>query len=137
MQKKVLVVDGQGGGLGKNIIEQLKLNNLNICIVAVGTNALATNNMLKAGADYAITGENAIIFNCQDADIIIGPIGIVIANSLMGEFSPAMTQAIGSSHAVRLLLPHNKCKTVVLGSKNSTMNDNIAELIETVKTLIE
>lgn len=111
----ILVVDGQGGQLGGQLIKLLKQNFDNIKISAVGTNATATSNMLKAGADQAATGENPLIVACRQQDVIIGPIGIVIADSLYGEITPRMALAVGQARAVRILLPINKCDNLVAG----------------------
>ncbi len=100
--KKIVVIDGQGGRMGKSIIEQLKKNcpeELDFRIYALGTNSAATQAMIKGGADFGATGENPMIVNCKDADMIIGPIGILIADSLLGEITPAMAVAVGSSSA--------------------------------------
>ena len=101
----VLVVDGQGGQLGGQLIKLMKEHFKEINIIAVGTNATATNSMLKAGAAQAATGENPLIVACRKADVIIGPIGIVIADSLYGEITPKMAVAVGQADAIRILLP--------------------------------
>ncbi|WP_200804863.1 DUF3842 family protein [Anaerosalibacter sp. Marseille-P3206] len=105
----VAVVDGQGGGIGSIIIERLKSQVPNIKIQALGTNSSATKNMLKAGADEAATGENAIVYNVKDADIIMGVVAILMPDSMMGELSPKMAEAIGSSHAMKILIPLTRC----------------------------
>ena len=112
---KILVIDGQGGGVGRALCEQLKARLPEQSILALGTNAMATAAMLKAGADQGATGESAIIYNCRDADVILGPIGIVLAHSMLGELSPAMAQAVGESKAVRILIPIGKCRTKIAG----------------------
>lgn len=106
---RVAVVDGQGGGIGATIIEKLKAKKLNIVIQALGTNSSATKNMLKAGADEAATGENAIVYNVKDADIVMGVVAILMPNAMMGELSPRMSEAIGSSHAMKILIPLARC----------------------------
>lgn len=111
----ILVIDGQGGGIGKQLISSLKAARPSDTLTAVGTNSAATSAMLKAGADAAATGENAVIVNCRTADVIIGPVGIAIADSLMGEITPAMAKAIGQSRAKRILLPLNRCNTLIAG----------------------
>ena len=112
----ILVVDGQGGGIGRQLVENIKKAFPSAEVTAVGTNALATQAMLKAGADFAATGENAVIVGCRTADIIIGPIGIVIADSLWGEITPAMATAVGQSRAKRILLPMNQCNNIIAGA---------------------
>ena len=107
--KKIVVIDGQGGRMGKTVIEQLLKRFPNLSIYGIGTNSIATSALLKAGAAYGATGENPVIVNSSDADIIIGPIGIVIANSLLGEITASMAAAIGTSRAYKILIPVNRC----------------------------
>lgn len=118
MGRKILVIDGQGGQLGSQIIKELLAKFSDIQITAVGTNAVATAAMLKAGAGSAATGENPVIVACRKADLIIGPIGIVIADSLLGEVTPAMAVAVGQADAARILIPKNKCENIVAGVSN-------------------
>ena len=119
---KVVVIDGQGGGLGKQVISALKGKyNDAISVVAIGTNAVATQAMLKAGADISATGENPLKVNVKDADVIIGPVGIVISNSLFGEVTPKMAKAVGKSRAKRLLIPVNLCSNIVIGVNNTSI----------------
>ena len=96
---KITVIDGQGGRIGKTIIEQIKKNHKDLELYAIGTNSIATSAMLKAGADYGATGENAAVVNAADSDVIIGPIGIVFANALLGEITPAIAAAVSSGRA--------------------------------------
>lgn len=124
----ILVVDAQGGGIGKQVVAAVKKQFPQITITAVGTNSLATSAMLKSGADHAATGENAVIVGCRNADFIIGPIGIVIADALFGEITPAMAAAVGQSRAKRILIPMNHCDNIIVG-----INDlNIGRLIESI-----
>ena len=111
----VLVIDGQGGGLGKQLVAALSTQCPEIRLTAVGTNSLAANAMRKAGAPRAATGENAVAVNCRSADIIVGPIGIVIADALLGEITPAMATAVCQSHATRVLIPVNHCENYIVG----------------------
>lgn len=111
----ILVIDAQGGGIGKQVIAAIKKEFSGIVITAVGTNSIATAAMLRAGADNGATGENAVIVGCRKADMIIGPIGIVIADSLLGEVTPAMAVAVGQSRAKRLLIPVNHCDNYIVG----------------------
>lgn len=106
---KIAVVDGQGGGLGRALIERIKRANPDIAVRALGTNAAATAAMLKGGADDGATGENAVIFNAARMHILLGPVGILAANGLLGEITPAMAEAIGSGDALKILLPSTKC----------------------------
>ena len=112
---KIVVIDGQGGGIGKLLVERLRKELPDNSIVAIGSNALATSAMIRSGADYAATGENAVCVNAQDADIIMGPIGIVLANAMLGEITPAMAMAVGASKAQRILVPISRCNTSVAG----------------------
>lgn len=129
---KILVIDGQGGQLGSQIIKAVVAKYPDSEITAVGTNAVATAAMIKAGAKKVATGENPVIVACRKADVIIGPIGIVIADSLMGEVTPEMAVAVGQSGAARILIPVNKCENLVAGVKNLTVSalidDTIAKL---------
>ncbi|MFR5602417.1 MAG: DUF3842 family protein [Lachnospiraceae bacterium] len=133
---KIIIIDGQGGRMGKSIIEQLKATHPDLELIALGTNSIATSAMMKAGADAGATGENPVIVNSQDADIIIGPIGIVIANSLLGEITPSMATAIGVSKANKILIPVNRCHHFVVGCKDLTLTESIKEVIEQVERLI-
>jgi hypothetical protein len=105
----VLVIDGQGGGLGKQLVAALSAQCPEARLTAVGTNSLAANAMRKAGAPRAATGENAVAFNARRADILLGPIGVLTPNGLLGEVSPRMAEAIGGSEAVKILLPSQRC----------------------------
>ena len=133
----ILVIDGQGGQLGGQLIRLLRENFKDAKLVAVGTNATAASAMLKAGADQAATGENPVIVASRKADVIIGPIGIVIADSLWGEITPQMAKAVGQADAVRILLPVNKCDNLVAGisdlSITAILNDVIVKVKEIAK----
>lgn len=133
---KLVVIDGQGGRIGKGIIEQLKVLNLDVDVLAIGTNSIATSTMIKAGADYAATGENPVIVNSRDADIIIGPIGIVIADSLFGEITPAMAVAVGQSRAEKILLPINKCNNRVVGVSEANVSNIVALATKRVQEIL-
>ena len=133
----ILVIDGQGGQLGGQLIKSLKLYLNEINITAVGTNSTATATMLKAGANQAATGENPVVVACRKADVIIGPIGIVIADALFGEITPQMAVTVGQADAVRILLPVNKCDNLVAGISDLNMTTIIADVISKVKELIK
>lgn len=133
----ILVIDGQGGQLGGQLIKSLKVNFEDIKITAVGTNASATATMLKSGADQAATGENPVVVACRKADVIIGPIGIVIADSLLGEITPQMAVAVGQSDAVKILLPVNKCDNLVAGITQVSTAAILEDVIEKVKKVLE
>ena len=125
---KILIIDAQGGGIGKQLIAEIKKNIPGVDITAVGTNTVATSAMLKAGADRAATGENAVVVNSRRADVIIGPIGIVIADAMLGEITPRMANAVAQSDAKRILIPVNHCDNIVVGVADL----NIGKLIQAV-----
>ena len=127
---KLVIIDGQGGKMGRTVIEQLKKNLPDIEIYAIGTNSIATSAMLKAGADYGATGENPVIVGARTADIIIGPIGIVIADALMGEITPAMSAAIGQSTAYKILIPVNRCNHYIAGCGDHSLGEYIKQVCE-------
>ncbi|HNU79732.1 MAG TPA: DUF3842 family protein [Bacillota bacterium] len=135
---RIAVIDGQGGGIGKAIVERFrqKLED-SVEIVALGTNSLATSLMLKAGADEGATGENAIIHNACRVDIILGPIGIISANSLLGELTPLMAKAIAESPAKKVLIPMSKCNVTVAGIETKPIPNYIDDAVEIVKTMIK
>ena len=124
----ILVIDAQGGGIGRQLVSAIKKYFPGQLVTAVGTNSTAASAMLKAGADEAATGENAVKVCCRRADLIIGPIGIVIADSLLGEITPAMAVAVGQSNAKRILIPINHCDNYIVGVPDLSM----AMLIDSV-----
>ena len=133
---KVVIIDGQGGRMGQLLVEAVKKQNCEgMELYAIGTNSAATAAMLKAGADFGATGENPVVVACRDADVIVGPIGILAADSLLGEITPVMAQAVGQSRALKLLLPVSRCRNQVVGVKNLTMNELVAETAERLKSL--
>lgn len=134
--KKLLVIDGQGGKIGMQIISAVREMELPVYITAVGTNSIATANMLKCSPDGAATGENPVVVACRDADVIIGPVGIAIADSLLGEVTPKMANAVGQSRAVRILIPVNKCESLVVGIKDAPFAELIREAVEKIKELL-
>lgn len=134
---KILVIDGQGGGMGKAIIENIRKQHANLEIIAVGTNSLATSAMIRAGATAGATGENAVIFNSKDARVIIGPLGICFANSMLGEISPQMATAVSSSKAEKLLLPMSKCHANVVGIVDKPFNAYIEEMLEKLDVIMK
>lgn len=134
---KVVVIDGQGGRLGQLIVEEIIKEKIDCELYAVGTNSIATSVMLKAGAYFGATGENAVRVVCKDADVIIGPIGIIAAESLLGEVTPAMAVAVGQSQAVKLLLPVNLCSNQVVGIKQLTLSELVKEAVERLKAMLQ
>lgn len=129
---KIVVIDGQGGNVGRMLIERLMKKLPEAQIVAVGTNSIATSNMLKAGVKLGATGENATIVNARDADYIIGPIGIVVADSLLGEITPNMAVAVGSSRAKKILIPSIRCNNYVVGTKEIALDKLIELAVEEI-----
>ena len=123
----VLIIDGQGGGIGRQLVEEIKNSRLSCRVTAVGANTAATAAMLKAGAEQGATGENAVVVCCRDADVIMGPVGIAIADSLLGEQTPKMALAVGQSRARRLLLPVNHCQNVIVGVTDLSVRALTAE----------
>lgn len=132
---KVLVIDGQSGRMGQVLIERIRAAALPCELIAVGTNAIATSAMLKAGADAGATGENPVVVNCRDAEVIAGPIGILAADSLLGEVTPAMALAVGQSPAQKLLLPVNHCKNVVVGTQSMTLSRLMDEAVDLLRAM--
>lgn len=127
-----MVMDGQGGGIGKALVEALREKSPQMEIVAVGTNATATANMMKGGTTLGATGENAVVFNSQKADVIVGPIGIVMANAMLGEITPKMAEMVSSSDARLYLIPMNRCHANVIGIENRKLSEYIAEAVERI-----
>ena len=131
---KIAVIDGQGGGIGKVVVERLRRTfEEKVELIALGTNSLATSLMLKAGADEGATGENAIAWNVPRVDMIIGPVGIISANSLLGELTPLMAKAISESEAKKVLIPLNRCNVIVVGVENKPLPQYIDDVIEIVR----
>lgn len=130
---RFLIIDGQGGRLGKLLIEELMAQFPGEEIMAVGTNTAATATMLKAGALEAATGENPILVACRSADYIVGPIGIVIADSLLGEVTPLMAKAVAQSRATRVLIPMNRCDNLVAGVSRQSIGDLVSDAVEKIR----
>lgn len=132
----ILVIDAQGGGLGKQLIGAVRQAVPSAVITAVGTNSAATSAMLKAGADHAATGENPVLVACRTADIIMGPIGIVIADSLLGEITPAMALAVSQSRAARILIPSNHCSNLIAGIADLSMSSLVQNAVKLLQNVI-
>lgn len=133
---KLIVIDGQSGRIGRLLIERVRAADLPCEILALGTNALATAAMLKAGADAGATGENPILVACRSAQLIAGPIGILSADSLLGEITPAMAVAIGQSPAKKLLLPVNQCNHIVAGTQSLSLSRLMDEAVELLRSML-
>ena len=132
----LLVIDAQGGGIGKQLVSGVKAKYPDTVVLAVGTNGIATTAMLKAGADHVATGENAVIVGCRRADIIAGPLGIVIADSMLGEITSAIAVAIGQSSAKRIFVPTNQCDSIVAGVHSKPIGEIIKDAIEKIGEII-
>lgn len=134
---RIAVIDGQGGGIGKRIVESIRANLPNeIEIIALATNALATSQMLKAGANEGASGENAIVYNVPRVDIIVGSIAILIPNSMLGEMTTKMVEAISSSEAIKVLIPINRLNIHIAGTVDEPLPHQIDALVEKLKVLI-
>lgn len=133
---RILVIDGQGGNIGRQLSKMIMDNFPDQELIAIGTNSMATSNMLKSGVSKAATGENAVIVNSRNADVIIGPLGIVLADALLGEVTPKMAQAIGSSRAKKILIPMSKCDTLIAGVRLQSMADLLEDAIAKLSEII-
>lgn len=132
---KILVIDGQGGKMGAALTDQIKKNMPDAEVVAVGTNSLATSAMLRAGADTAATGENPVVVNCTWADVIVGPIGIILANALWGEITPKMAAAVSECVAKKILIPVNRCSVSVVGVQDKTLSEYVRDAVAMLKNM--
>ena len=131
----IVVIDGQSGRMGQLFIEKARTAGIAEPITAIGTNALATAAMLKAGATQGATGENPVLVACRSADIIVGPIGILVADAMLGEITPEMALAVGRSGAKKLLLPVNQCGNLVAGTQVMSLSKVMEEAVELLRTL--
>ncbi len=135
---KLAVIDGQGGGIGATIIKGIRQAiDQDVEILALGTNSAATTRMMKAGANRGATGENAIVLTCKMVDLIIGPIGIIMANSMMGEVSPAMAAAVTSSSAPKILLPLTQENVILVGASEEPLPHLVERAISKIKEICE
>ncbi len=129
----LLVIDAQGGGIGKQVVAAVKREFPQLKVTAVGTNSAATSAMLKAGADEAATGENPVVVCCRKADLIVGPIGIVIADALLGEITQKMSAAVGQSRARRILIPVNHCDNRIVGVPDLSVGKLVEGVLEEIR----
>lgn len=130
---RIAVIDGQGGGMGKAIIDKIRVSfKQEVSIIALGTNSASTSAMMKAGADDGATGENAIIYNATRCDVIMGAVGIIASNSFHGELTPLMARAVSESEAVKILIPINKCNLLIAGTKETMLSDYIDDAVKTL-----
>lgn len=130
---RVLVIDGQGGGIGRQLVTALKSRLPKVEVTAVGTNSAATSAMLKAGADNAATGENAVAVGSRSVDVIVGPLSIVIADSMLGEVTPTMAVAVGQSSAKRVLIPVSRCNNYIAGDKGCPLSEYVQDAIDLIE----
>lgn len=135
--KKVLIIDGQGGKLGKQLAERILSAYPSIELTAVGSNSMATAAMMKSGVKQVATGENAVVVCAGRADVILGPIGIVIADSLLGEITPAMAQAVARSEAVKILIPSERCHNLVAGTSGKSVSDLIDDAMRLISAQLD
>lgn len=126
---KIMIMDGQGGGVGRCLVEAIKEKYPDAELIAVGTNAMATSNMMKGGTTLGATGENAVIYNSSRVDFIVGPMGIVMANAMLGEITPRMAEAVASADVPVLLIPMNRCNTQVMGVESRKLGEYIKEVV--------
>ena len=132
----ILIIDGQGGQIGSQLIKAIINRYPQADLTAVGTNAAATMAMVKAGAKNAATGENPILVACRKADVIIGPVGIVIADALLGEITPTAATAVGQSRAVRILIPVNRCDNLIAGVQNLSVTALIEDALTKLDVIV-
>ena len=129
---KIVVIDGQGGNIGKRIVEEIKVKKIECEVLAIGTNSTATALMMKGGADMGATGENPVALAMRDADVVMGPIGIILADSMYGEITPRMAEAVGASKARKILIPINKCVTVAGVDESLSISDYIKLAVNSI-----
>ena len=134
---KIVVIDGQGGRLGRLLVEGVKARLPQAQVYALGTNAVATAAMLKAGADFGATGENPVLRGVADADGVLGPVGVVVANAILGEVTPAMAEAVGSSRAKKFLIPMNSCGVVIAGAEELPLPAYVALAVDALAAELE
>lgn len=128
----IVVIDGQGGGIGRALVAGIKAAIPDCVITAVGTNSAATVNMQKGGADRVATGENAVVVACRRADVVTGPVGIAVADALVGEVTPKMAQAVGGCNAKKVLIPVNMCDIMIAG----VAEGNVSALVQKAVLMI-
>ena len=133
---KTVIIDAQGGKIGRMLVEQILKLRPEAELIAIGTNTLATAAMLKAGASAGATGENPVVVNAAKADLIIGPIGIALANSMLGEVTPVMARAVAESPAKKLLIPTSKCGVMIPGAQELPLSELIRLAAEAAVTLM-
>ncbi|MEG2116763.1 MAG: DUF3842 family protein [Clostridia bacterium] len=133
---KIVVIDGKGGRLGGEIVAMVKANFKSVAVYGIGTNGIATSQMMKCGADFGATGENSVVVNCRDAKIVIAPIGAVVADSFIGEVTAKMAVAVGESAAVKIFIPNNQCNHYIVGVKEMTIQESILAVKEKITQIL-
>ena len=131
----ILVIDGQGGRLGAQLIKEIRTRLPQSRIMAVGTNSVATAAMLKAGAEESATGENPVVVACRKADVIVGPVGIVIADAMLGEITEKMACAVARAASKRILIPMNRCDHIIAGVGEQSLSALIADAVDKIAAL--
>ena len=133
---KIMIMDGQGGKIGALLVKKIKESYPETELLAIGTNSIATSAMLKAGADLGATGENPVVHNAKEADVIIGPIGILSANAILGEVTPKMAEAVGESRARKILIPVNNCNITVAGTADLPLSGYVSSALSQLALLL-
>ena len=133
----ILMIDGQGGKIGKELTESILKRFPQVELTTVGTNTIATTNMIKGGSKNAATGENAVVVCSRNADIIVGPVGIVMADSLLGEVTPSMALAVSQSRATKILIPMNRCSILIAGVRTQSMGDIIDDVLSKISEIVD
>ena len=133
----ILVIDGQGGNIGRQLVKGITERFSDVTVTAVGTNSAATQNMLKAGASRGATGENAVKVCAREADVIVGPVGIAIPDSMLGEVTPEMATAVGQANVKRILIPINNCNNYVVGVGDTSIQRLVNEALDLLETLVD
>ncbi|MEA4865194.1 MAG: DUF3842 family protein [Sphaerochaeta sp.] len=134
---QIVIIDGQGGSLGKSLVEAIKKRFEHIQVLAIGTNSLATSAMLRSGADGIATGENPVVVAARNADLIVGPLGIITADALHGEITPTMAVAVAQSKAHKILLPISKCNVSVVGRQDLNLTEMIELALSEIATFLD
>jgi hypothetical protein len=133
----IVIIDGQGGSLGKSLVEAIKARFTQVKVLAIGTNSLAASAMLRSGADAIATGENPVVVAARTADLIVGPLGIITADALHGEITPAMALAVAQSRAHKILLPISKCNVSIVGRQDLSLGEMISLALEEIQTFLD
>lgn len=134
---QIVIIDGQGGSLGKSLVEAIKKQFPQVHLLAIGTNSLAASAMLRSGADAIATGENPVVVAARNADLIIGPLGIITADALHGEITPVMAVAVAQSQAHKILLPISKCNVSIVGRQDLSLGEMINLSLKEIASFLD